>query len=130
MMIAGTTIIFAVAHVLSGIGWEVGKITSVLVQGFFFGLTYVAYGFEAPILLHWFFNYYAFFLDENVLSSFFAGTDGLLSVVEILMFVLGIVGWIMFTIVGLRTLLRRKKTLPTAAPGLPQPPPTPPLSPS
>ncbi len=107
-MIIATTFIFAIAHVISGVGWEVGKITSVLVQGFFLGLTYIVYGFEAPILLHWFFNYYLFFFDPDIVSKFFPGTNLILSLTELLIIGLGIFGWIMFAIAGLQRLIRRK----------------------
>ena len=53
-----TSLVFAGAHLISGIGWEYGKVTSVFVQGFVFGIVFLAYGFQAGILLHWFFNYY------------------------------------------------------------------------
>lgn len=49
---------FGLAHFLLGGGWEVGKITTSFLSGVVFGIAYVAYGAYAPILLHWFFNYY------------------------------------------------------------------------
>jgi len=49
---------FGVAHFTSGAGWGPGKITSALLAGLMFAIVYLAYGVEAPILLHWFFNYY------------------------------------------------------------------------
>jgi hypothetical protein len=53
-----TSVIFGLAHYLSGSGWEIGKVTSSSIVGLAFFLSYLAYGFYAPILLHWFFNYY------------------------------------------------------------------------
>ncbi len=53
-----TSVIFGLAHYLSGSGWEMGKVTSSFLAGFAFFLAYLAFGFYAPILLHWFFNYY------------------------------------------------------------------------
>ncbi len=107
--IVGTSAFFGLAHVLSSIGWEMGKITSVFVQGFFFAVTYVAYGFEAPILLHWFFNYYFYFFDPRVAESFFPAAIDMISVIELLILVLGIVGWVFFAIEGVRRSLRRQK---------------------
>jgi len=121
-MIIITSAVFAFAHVISPIGWEVGKFTSVFVQGFFFALTYLAYGFEAPILLHWFFDYYLFFFDPEVISKFFPTFDPVLSVIESVMIwprgfsspwaglvsPLGIFGWTIFVSIGLRKLYRWK----------------------
>ncbi|WP_455368764.1 hypothetical protein [[Eubacterium] cellulosolvens] len=53
-----TSIMFGLAHYVSGSGWEIGKVTSSFLAGFVFCLAYLAFGFHAPILLHWFFNYY------------------------------------------------------------------------
>ncbi|MBS7622592.1 CPBP family intramembrane metalloprotease [Candidatus Bathyarchaeota archaeon] len=53
-----TSVIFGLAHYLSGSGWDIGKVTSSSIAGLAFFLSYLVYGFYAPILLHWFFNYY------------------------------------------------------------------------
>jgi len=53
-----TSVIFGLAHYLSGSGWEMGKVTSSFLAGLAFFLAYLAFGFHAPILLHWFFNCY------------------------------------------------------------------------
>jgi len=105
-----TSVIFGYAHVRSPVGWEPGKFTSVFVQGFFFALTYLAYGFEAPILLHWFFNYYLFFFDPDVATKFFPTTVPILSLTELIILGLGIAGWTAFAAAGLRRLLRRTTT--------------------
>jgi len=104
VMIVTTSALFGLAHVL-GIGWKIGKITSVFVQGFVFALTYLAYGFEAPILLHWFFNYYSFFLEPDLSNKFFPNTIDMLSTIYLVILILGILGWIAFAIEGLRRLL-------------------------
>jgi hypothetical protein len=72
-------------------------------------VTYIAYGFEAPILLHWFFNYYFYFFDPRVAESFIPGAINLLSGIELLILVLGVAGWILFVVEGLRRLLRKRK---------------------
>lgn len=108
-LIVATSVIFGLAHIISGIGWEVGKFTSVFVQGFFFALTYLAYGFEAPILLHWFFNYYLFFFEPDVTTKFFPTTVPLLLFMELIILALGIAGWTMFAVAGLRKLLEWKR---------------------
>jgi len=114
-MIFVTSVIFGFAHVISPIGWEIGKFTSVFVQGFFFAFAYLAYGFEAPILLHWFFNYYLFFFDPEVVSRFFPATVPVLSVIELVVIgfptglsFLSVVGWTMFGVSVARKLLKRR----------------------
>jgi len=121
-MILGTSVFFAFAHILTGTGWEIGKITSVFVQGSFFGLTYLAYGFEAPILLHWFFNYYLFFFDPDVATKFFPSTVPVLSLIELVILGLGALGWTVFAAAGLRKLIRQtttKQVVPTPPATLP-----------
>jgi hypothetical protein len=100
--------VFGWTHVLSP-GWEIGKITSAFVQGFFFAVTYIAYGFEAPILLHWYFNYYFYFFDPEVAESFFPSAINLFSVIELLILVLGVAGWVFFVWEGLRRVLRKQE---------------------
>jgi membrane protease YdiL (CAAX protease family) len=58
-----TALVFGLAHYLLGGGWEPGKISTAFLAGLAFGIMYVAYGVYAPILLHWFFNYYFTVLD-------------------------------------------------------------------
>jgi hypothetical protein len=95
--------------VLSPAGWEAGKITSASVQGFFFAVAYVAYGFEAPLLLHWFFNYYSYFSDPVIALEFFPGTIGLFSVWEMVTLALGVSGWAVFAVFGLRKIRNRTR---------------------
>ncbi len=59
-LVALTSVVFGLAHYLSGSGWEIGKITSSSIAGLAFSLAYLTFGFHAPILLHWFFNYYPY----------------------------------------------------------------------
>ncbi len=58
-----TGVSFGSAHYLLGGGWEIGKVTTATLAGLVFGIVYVAYGAYAPILMHWFFNYYFTVLD-------------------------------------------------------------------
>lgn len=64
-----TSTIFGLAHYLSGAGWEMGKTTSSFMAGLVFFLSYLTFGFYAPILLHWFFNYY-FYVYEVAAQSY------------------------------------------------------------
>lgn len=53
-----SAVMFGLAHILSGIGWEIGKVTHATFVGLVLGLIYIKFGFQASIILHWFFNNY------------------------------------------------------------------------
>jgi len=57
LMILFTSVFFASSHYLSTGTWMVGKTLSTFIQGLVMGLSYLVYGVQAPILIHWFFNY-------------------------------------------------------------------------
>ncbi|MEM2226089.1 MAG: CPBP family glutamic-type intramembrane protease [Candidatus Bathyarchaeia archaeon] len=57
-LLAATSAWFGLGHYLSGSGWGPGKITSAAIVGLGLGLAHLKYGAPAPILIHWFFNYY------------------------------------------------------------------------
>jgi len=82
VMILFTSSLFAASHYPLTSTWEAGKVASTFIQGFVMGLSYIIYGAQAPILLHWFFNYclYAYTLGPIVhpeLSILRALNDGL-----------------------------------------------------
>lgn len=57
-LILSTSTVFGLAHYFSGSGWEIGKVSTSFLAGFIFFIMYLTFGFYAPVLLHWFFNYY------------------------------------------------------------------------
>ena len=57
MMVFFTAALFGVAHYFGG-SWEIGKISQATMCGAVFAVAYLYYGIQAPILLHWYFNYY------------------------------------------------------------------------
>jgi hypothetical protein len=101
-----TSVIFAVAHILSGIGWQFGKVTSSFVQGFVFSLVFLAYGVQAGILLHWFFNYYFYTFE---LGNYYLSLNvGFFSWIEPLTLFIGAVFSIIFIFLWLRRLVSKK----------------------
>lgn len=68
-MIIAMSIVFGLAHYPFG-SWGPGKLLSASLSGFFLGVVYVAYGIQASILLHWYFNYYLYTL--NLARTYFA----------------------------------------------------------
>jgi len=104
VMVLFTSIIFGLAHYLFGGGWDIGKITSASVVGLAMGLTYLFYGVQAPILLHWFFNYYNYayyFASELYVSVFIT-----FILIESVTIILGILGWLAVMILGLYKMFR------------------------
>ena len=55
-----SAILFGLAHVLSGAGWEAGKAITAGLSGFALGAVFLVYGAYANVLLHWFFNFYLY----------------------------------------------------------------------
>jgi hypothetical protein len=89
LMIILTSIIFGLAHYISGSGWEIGKVTSSFLAGFVFCLAYLAFGFHAPILLHWFFNYY-FHVYEVATQNYQGIFENIESIIDFLVQILGL----------------------------------------
>lgn len=56
-LIALSSIVFGLAHYLSGAGWDVGKISEAALDGVALGYLYVRYGLHASILFHWAVDY-------------------------------------------------------------------------
>jgi hypothetical protein len=97
-MVFFTSIVFGLAHYLSGGGWEIGKATSASVVGFAMGLTYLLYGVQASILLHWFFNYYsyAYYFASELYPSVLVTSV----LVDFSTIILGVLGWLAVMILG------------------------------
>jgi len=103
-MVIFTSVAFGLAHYLFGGGWEVGKITTASMAGFAMGLAYLLYGVQAPILIHWFFNYYGSIIE--LASDFYPIVDPFFSITLDITTILGVFGWLMVTIFGLYELFR------------------------
>jgi len=98
-----TSIVFGFAHPLFGGGWEIGKGTLASVVGLAMGLTYLLYGVQAPILLHWFFNYYWY--------AYYTFMFDVLIPIALVTIILGVLGWLTLTFLGIRKIInsiRRK----------------------
>ncbi|MFQ5999387.1 MAG: hypothetical protein ACE5J6_01280 [Candidatus Bathyarchaeia archaeon] len=103
VMIFFTSIVFGLAHYLPGGGWEIGKIASASVVGLAMGLTYLLYGVQAPILLHWFFNYYSY--AYYLASKLYPIILTILLLINFFTLILGVLGWLFFTILGIRKII-------------------------
>jgi len=98
VMVLLTSVIFGLAHY--GGTWEAGKITSTFVQGFAMGLSYLLYGVQAPILLHWFFNYYRYTF--SLAAGIHPGIRPFYLLNETLIMTLGMLGWLAIAVLGAR----------------------------
>lgn len=139
IMIIFTSVAFGLAHPLSGGGWEPGKSISVSIDGLAFGLTYLLYGVQAPILLHWFVNYYwSLFFSENLALKFYPIVFPLSFLIFFVTMIVGVLGWSIFAgLLGVRVYGRvkswwyrkwKKAVHPPSTPiQLPPPTPSPPI---
>lgn len=57
MLVLSSSLIFAYAHIASG-AWGMGKFLTAFIAGLILGFSAFNYGFEASILIHWFYNTY------------------------------------------------------------------------
>lgn len=110
LTLVATSGAFGAAHYLYGGGWEIGKISTAMVSGLALGYVYLRYGAYAPVLLHWFFNYYfgAFDLASQLKMP---GADILTSGVEILSIGTGslfAVGLVVTFLAGLKAVRRQR----------------------
>ncbi|MCC6013516.1 MAG: CPBP family intramembrane metalloprotease [Candidatus Verstraetearchaeota archaeon] len=64
-----SSFIFSYAHLISNI-WEIGKFPSTFFAGIIIGYCAVKYGFDAAILMHWYFNYYWFVIENSIFYEF------------------------------------------------------------
>ncbi len=103
-MVLFTSIVFGSAHFLLGGSWEVGKTTSAAIAGLVLGLSYLIYGAQASIIIHWFFNAY---LDTYFLfSETYPIVTPFANAVVIFTVILGILGWSAIVILGCFKLAR------------------------
>jgi len=104
VMVLVTAMVFGLMHFVAGVGWGSGKITTAFMNGFVFGLVYLAYGFQAPILLHWFLNYY--FYTYSLAAEFYPSVFSVLDLLDWVNLFLGLFVLLAFAILALRRLTR------------------------
>ncbi|MEM2896561.1 MAG: CPBP family intramembrane glutamic endopeptidase [Candidatus Bathyarchaeia archaeon] len=93
VLIIFTSIVFGIAHFISGVGWEIGKTSSATVAGMALGIVYVIYGAHASILVHWFFNYYLT-VYEMAIDLYPQSFNLLIHSINSINVILGVIGWI------------------------------------
>jgi len=103
-MVIFTSIIFGLVHFDPGVSWEIGKIASASVAGLVIGLSYLVYGAQAPIIMHWFFNVYTD--TYGLLSELYPITLPFANATVVISVILGLFGWSVAAILGVRKLVR------------------------
>jgi len=88
-------IVFGFAHIALGESWSEGKFAQAAVSGIILGWVYLRYGFVASLLIHWATNYFVFsyanFISHlNLISIEDAFSHSLMSSLEILFLVTGV----------------------------------------
>ena len=89
-------ILFGVAHIFSDESWSSGKLTQAIASGIIIGWVYYRYGLAPAILIHWATNYFVYsygyiVADINQISINDAFSHSLLSTIEIILIVTGII---------------------------------------
>ena len=95
-MIAIVGILFGAAHIFSDEAWSTGKLAQAVASGIIIGWVYFRYGLIPAILIHWATNYFVFsygyiVADINQISIGDAFSHSLLSTLEIILIVTGII---------------------------------------
>ena len=89
-------ILFGAAHIFSDESWSSGKLAQAIASGIIIGWVYYRYGLAPAILIHWATNYFIYsygyiVADINQISINNAFSHSLLSTVEIILIVTGII---------------------------------------
>ena len=89
-------ILFGAAHIFSDESWSNGKLAQAIASGFIIGLVYYRYGLVPAILIHWATNYFVYsygyiVADINQISINSAFSHSLLTTVELILIVTGII---------------------------------------
>ncbi|HXW38017.1 MAG TPA: CPBP family glutamic-type intramembrane protease [Nitrososphaerales archaeon] len=111
--LAVSSVVFGIAHVTSGSGWEIGKLPEAAYGGVVLGYVYIKYGFPVAVLVHWGDDYlgtvYAFF-GQGAYGIPYNSTSGYLleNIVSVDMFyLLGLLSFLAVAYIGLKRFTKR-----------------------
>ena len=95
-MIITVGILFGAAHIFSDESWSSGKLAQAIASGIIIGWVYYRYGLVPAILIHWATNYFVYsygyiVADVNQISINNAFSHSLLTTVELILVVTGII---------------------------------------
>jgi hypothetical protein len=98
-----SSILFGIAHLISGSGWQVGKVSEATIAGMVLGHLYIRYGLHSSVLLHWGVNYFGTtyaFLSQVLWGIPWTSETGstlTLFVELVLIWILGLSSFLIFT---------------------------------
>ena len=113
MVIITVGILFGAAHIFSDESWSSGKLAQAIASGIIIGWVYYRYGLVPAILIHWATNYFVYsygyiVADVNQISINNAFSHSLLTTVELILVVTGIIS---VTILVLNYVYSKKQEL-------------------
>ena len=113
MVIITVGILFGAAHIFSDESWSNGKLAQAVASGIIIGWVYYRYGLIPAILIHWATNYFVYSYgyivsDINQISINDAFSHSLLTTIEIILIVTGIIS---VAILALNYVYSKKHTL-------------------
>ena len=113
MVIITVGILFCAAHIFSDESWSSGKLAQAIASGIIIGWVYYRYGLIPAILIHWATNYFVYsygyiVADVNQISINNAFSHSLLTTVELILVVTGIIS---VTILVLNYVYSKKQEL-------------------
>lgn len=100
-----SSFLFGVTHILTGAGWEVGKVSTSFLAGAIFAVGYLKYGFHVPVLLHWFFNVYW----TSLTMAYQLAIEGVEYLSALLFFLYMAIGYVSWMIIAVRLLRRNRR---------------------
>ena len=93
-----SALLFGIAHISFGAGWEIGMISISFVAGVIYSLAYLEYGFHVPLLLHWFFNSYWICLSMINRLILIPGVELLYVLLFFTYIVIGFFSWVLLVV--------------------------------
>jgi membrane protease YdiL (CAAX protease family) len=115
-----SSVMFGLAHYLSGAGWDIGKVSEAALDGFALAYLYVRYGLHASIIFHWVVDFasnaFAFYGQAAYGISWTANSSYSLIPSLDLIIIVGLPGLLYFANRLLKRVMERRKE-----PALPEP---------
>jgi len=108
-----SSVMFGLLHIISGSGWEIGKLPEATFAGVVLGYLYIRYGFHVAVLVHWGIDYFGSvfaFFGQGVYGIPWTADNGyiLQNVAVLDLVVLGLASFLLVVYLGLRHYLRER----------------------
>jgi hypothetical protein len=108
-----SSVMFGLAHYLSGSGWDIGKVSEAALDGFALAYLYVRYGLHASIIFHWIVDFasnaFAFYGQAAYGISWTANSSYSLIPALDLIYIVGLPAFVYFANLLLKRAMERRK---------------------